>query len=118
MTEALTFDDYAYATLVQALIAFGEGAGPVLVSREAILAVTKDYRDAAAHDAERWDTYAPAVLSWAKAMGALAAHHALADSRTVVDAEDYGFARAALARHPTLNRDPCRWTALAASRRP
>jgi hypothetical protein len=103
-------DDAVYPILVQVMIALGQGAGPVLISRDAILALDADYRAAAERDQARWDEIAPTVLGWARALGALAAHHALHDGRAIVSRADYVAAKDQIARHSLEARGRCPWT--------
>jgi hypothetical protein len=113
MSELPRLDDTTYSILVQVLIAFGQGAGTAIVSKDVVLALTADYAEAARAAADGWDEQAAVVRNWAQVLGALAARTALSKDRAVIELADYQHAKDAAAKHSTHALGRCRWTDVA-----
>jgi hypothetical protein len=85
----------AFSMIAQIFVAFGQGAGQLNVSDDAVQAAVSDY-GYGIEQADGWGDAAPMVLGIARAMGQAAAEHALREGRGVITAVDYRAARAVI----------------------
>lgn len=84
-----------FRILAQIFVAFGQGAGQLTVSDDAVRAAVADYA-VKIEGARNWDGAAPRVLGIARVMGQLAAEHAAREGRAIITAPDYAAARAVI----------------------
>lgn len=82
-----------FRMLAQIFVAFGQGAGQLPVSDDAVQAATADYAEKIDAGGD-WGQTGPIVLGIARVMGQAAAAHALREGRPVITARDYTAARA------------------------
>ncbi len=89
MAEASWLDPDVHQILSQMLMAFAQGAGTLMASREMIAAATADYAERVAREKGRWDAIALQTLEFARGLGRVAAHHAVRDGRNLITEHDY-----------------------------
>ena len=82
----------SFRMLAQIFVAFGQGAGQLGVSDDAVQAAVIDYADRIERGGD-WGKAAPSVLGIAKVMGQAAAQYALRSERAIITSEDYSAAR-------------------------
>ena len=75
--------------LAQLFIAFGQGAGTMIVSLEAIEAATREYKPAIEKSAHKWNEIVLATLEYARAVGRIAAFQAIQGGRNVISEGDW-----------------------------
>jgi hypothetical protein len=98
------------AKFLQLAMAFGQGAGVMLATEEALLAAREAYAGDVRARAPEWNEYALQAIEYGRILGSLAAEHALRHSRCVIDVPDV---RHALGVVQTNERGPvgfCRIT--------
>jgi hypothetical protein len=79
----------AEVVLGQVCAAFGQGTGPLRVSRQAVAALRERYEPLVTPDVLRqWEGLAVQVLERMRAIGRLAAHHTTRRAQTVIGDED------------------------------
>jgi hypothetical protein len=87
--EAPTPIETLAVLLGQVCVAFGQGTGPVRVSREAVAALRDRYGALFTEDlARRWDDVAVQALERIRAIGRLAAHLTTSEARTAIGSEE------------------------------
>jgi hypothetical protein len=84
MAEKMTFDSRVHEILAQIFIAFGQGAGTMIVSREAIRAGTRDYVRLVGAHLDRWDEIEFQTIEYARGLGRVAAHLAVGEAQHVI----------------------------------
>jgi hypothetical protein len=89
---------------------FGQGAGLLLATEEALLTALNAYRESVERRSGEWDAIALEVIEYARMMGSLAAHHALAAGRCVIDVGDVEFALGGVQTNRARPLGPCRIT--------
>ncbi len=89
MAETITLDSQVHEILAQIFIAFGQGAGTMTVSREAIRAATRTYTSLVQANVTKWRDIELQTLEYARSLGRVAAHLALRDGSQVVRDEHY-----------------------------
>lgn len=75
--------------LSQVLVAFGQGTGPIRVSRKAARALTNRYRPMITREViEQWDEEGGQALERIRAIGRLAAQTMTQKARSAINADD------------------------------
>ena len=74
--------------ILQLAMAFGQGAGVMLATEQALLVALDAYRESVNARARDWNDYSLQAIEYGRVLGSLAAHHALANSRCVIDEDD------------------------------
>jgi hypothetical protein len=77
---------------LQVAAAFGQGAGTTPVRGDAIVSAIDAYRSELQEHTGEWNTIAPAVLSWAGAVGRLSAWAAASEGRAAIESGDVTWA--------------------------
>ena len=78
--------------LWQAIAAFGQGAGMMRVSRDALAALEKKYRKVFPEVAKVWENESGQVLERLRLIGIAAAAHAIQKGKASVSAKDFEIA--------------------------
>ncbi|OLC76698.1 MAG: hypothetical protein AUH72_18460 [Acidobacteria bacterium 13_1_40CM_4_65_8] len=86
--------------LAQLFIAFGQGAGTMTVSHEAIAAARNLYINRIPEFENKWDEIALQSLEYARAIGRVAALRAVQHGRNVISKDDWIEAAKQVAQHP------------------
>ena len=86
-----------FRTLGRIFVAFGQGAGQLTVSDDALEAAFDDYAPRIERS-EDWSAAWPTVLGVARLMGQAAAEHALREGQVLITAENYAAARTLIHR--------------------
>ena len=106
MPDEITVD----GKILQFAMAFGQGAGLMLATEDALLAAREAYGGDVRARAPEWNEYALQAIEYGRVLGSLAAEHALRHDRCVIDVPDV---RHALGVVQTNERSPlgfCRIT--------
>ena len=82
----------------QLAMAFGQGTGTLLATREALLDAFRPYADAIGDDAN-WQQQSSRIFAFARALGQISAAHAARAGRCVIDSEDIKFALMAVRKN-------------------
>lgn len=91
-TNASSDGDSTHTIGLQLAMAFGQGAGTMLATSEALMAAFTPYAAAFEEKAERWVEFELKALEYARALGQVAAYAAASNRRCVIDAEDVRYA--------------------------
>jgi hypothetical protein len=83
-SEDNTLETIAY----QLAMAFGQGSGTMLATPGAVKAAFESFRDGVEQRAGNWDTHALLFIEFARALGTLAAAHAVRDNSPVIRQAD------------------------------
>jgi hypothetical protein len=106
MGKPITFeDDRVYRILMLISMAFGQGAGTMRATPDAVDAATADYRRLIEQSTEPWEVIELSTLELARSVGRFAAHVATADGRDVIEKRHYVEARRKL--RPTIRCSFC-----------
>lgn len=82
----------------QLAMAFGQGAGTLLATREGLLDAFTPYATAISDD-KHWQQQSSRVFAFARALGQVSAAHAARAGRCVIDSEDIKFGLMALRKN-------------------
>lgn len=93
---------------LQLAAAFGQGAGSVLIEADALRPAYEFYRENIARAVAHWEEDALSSVSVMRAMGAYAAHLALADRRFVINRADVEAAMGVVTRSHAAPLGRCR----------
>jgi hypothetical protein len=93
--------------ILQLAVGFGQGAGFMLVTEDALLHALSEYRQSLERRDADWDGHALQAIEYCRAMGSLAAHQALGHGRVVITAEDVVKALDAVRHNRTWPFGPC-----------
>jgi hypothetical protein len=97
--------DSSHTIGLQLAMAFGQGAGTMLATSQALLAAFNPYAAAFENRAERWADFELRAIEYARALGQVAACAAANNRRCVIDVEDVQYALAVVqsnSRRPLL----------------
>lgn len=75
--------------VAQLYIAFGQGAGSLYVSPEAIAAGRRQYEQLVAKNLEKWPQASLKALEYARAIGRVAAHLAVSEGWNTIQGDHY-----------------------------
>jgi hypothetical protein len=95
--------------LGQSLIAFGQGAGTMPASAEAVEAIIEDYLPNDDQVAS-WPDDVLVVLEYARSAGRIAASRAASAGRGCINARDWDRVKRVLPSKPSWFERPCPWT--------
>lgn len=93
--------------LGQAFVAIGQGSAGVMLTRDAVREVRKRYVPVLRENAAEWDGHAVAAFEFARGLGRLAAHRALAAHRNEIRATDIRYAAGRVSRASLTIEKPC-----------
>jgi hypothetical protein len=93
--------------ILQLAVGFGQGAGFMLVTEDALLNALSEYQQSLERRDADWDRYALQAIEYCRAMGSLAAHGAMDHGRVVITAEDVAKALAAVRHNRNWPLGPC-----------
>jgi hypothetical protein len=93
---------------LQLAMGFGQGAGVLLATEEALMTALGAYKNQLRDIGERWESLAVQTIEYSRTMGSLSAHHALSDGRCVIDVGDVQYALTAVARNTVLPLGVCK----------
>lgn len=77
--------------ILQLAVGFGQGAGMMMATEDALLAAVSSY-ESSVRRMDDWLDYAIRAIEFSRALGSLAAQHALRHARAVIDVPDVEFA--------------------------
>jgi hypothetical protein len=93
---------------LQLAAGFGQGAGLLMATEDALLRALDAYRDSVERRSGEWDAFALEAIEYARMLGSLAAHHALGDGRIVINPDDVDFALGGVQKNRARPLGPCR----------
>jgi hypothetical protein len=96
--------------VLQLAMGFGQGAGTMLATEGALLSGVGPYLASIHERSSNWSEYALQAVEYSRAMGSLAAQHALAAGRCVIEESDVQFALAAVQQNTLAPLGVCSLT--------